>query len=91
MIYVDKLEWDSQNIEHIARHKVVPEEVEEVCHDKYITRRSYDNRILLIGPTQSGRMLAIVLNPTKKRRVYRPVTARPASSKEIRQYDEESR
>jgi hypothetical protein len=24
-------EWDEENIEHILRHNVVPDEVEEVC------------------------------------------------------------
>jgi uncharacterized protein len=91
MIYVDRLEWDSQNIEHIAQHNVIPEEVEEVCHDKYISRGTHHKRILLIGPTQSGRMIAIVLRPLKKRGSYRTITARPTSRDEIRQYDEESR
>ncbi len=91
MIFVDRLVWDSENIAHIARHKVIPDEVEEVCHGKHIVRRTYDKRILLTGPTQSGRMLTIILGPTKKKSSYYPVTARPASNKEIRLYDEESR
>lgn len=89
MIVVDKLVWDSWNVEHIARHDVIPEEVEEVCHGKYIVRETYDKRLLLIGPTLSERMLAIVLGTTKRKGRYYPVTARPASKKEIRLYEDE--
>jgi len=89
MIVIDKLVWDNWNVEHIARHDVIPEEVEEVCHGKYIVRKTYDKRLLLIGPTLSGRMLAIVLGITKRKRHYYPVTARPASKKEIRLYEDE--
>ena len=32
MIVVRRLTWDSWNVPHIARHGVVPQEVEEVCH-----------------------------------------------------------
>ena len=91
MIFVDRLVWNNENIAHIARHKVIPDEVEEVCHGQHIVRRTYNDRFLLIGPTESGRMLAVVLGPTKKKNCYYPVTARPASDKEIRLYDEESR
>jgi len=67
MIVIVKLVWDSWNVEHIARHDVIPEEVEEVCHGKYIVRETYDKRLLLIGPTLSERILAIVLGTTKRR------------------------
>ena len=33
MIRVDRLIWDERNVAHIARHKVMPQEVEEVCHN----------------------------------------------------------
>ncbi|HZU03762.1 MAG TPA: hypothetical protein VFA10_29125 [Ktedonobacteraceae bacterium] len=91
MVYIARLVWDSQNVPHIARHDVVPEEVEEVCHGRHIASQTYKKRILIIGPTQSGRMLAVVLDRTKKKNVYYPVTARPASKREIREYDDESR
>ena len=31
-IVINALIWDEWNKEHIARHGVTPEEVEEVCH-----------------------------------------------------------
>lgn len=91
MIFLRKLVWDSWNVAHIARHEVTPNEVEEVCHGEYIVRQTYDDRLLLIGPTLSGRILAVILDPTKKVGVYYPVTSRPASRKERGLYKNESR
>jgi uncharacterized DUF497 family protein len=86
MIVIRRLIWDSWNVAHIARHEVTSDEVEEVCHGEYIVRQTYDERLLLIGPALNGRMLVVILGPTKKRGVYYPVTARSASKKERNLY-----
>ena len=95
MVYIRRLIWENGpdgNIEHIARHCVTPEEVEEVCYGQFIDREAYGSRFLIIGPTYSGRMLAIVLGPIRKKKgIYYPVTARPATKNEIQLYDDESR
>jgi uncharacterized DUF497 family protein len=44
---------------------------------------------MFIGPTEAGRMLAVVLEPVSASDYY-PVTARSASRKERRVYREES-
>lgn len=85
MTFVQRLVWNTWNVAHIARHEVAPEEVEEVCHGEPLALRGYRNRIILIGPTDVGRMLAVVLGPEAEG-VYYPVTARPASRKERRFY-----
>ncbi len=89
MIFIRRLVWDSWNVVHIARHEVTPDEVEEVCHGEHIARLTYDERLLLIGPTLSGRMLAVILGPTNKSGIYYPVTARPVSKKERNLYKNE--
>jgi hypothetical protein len=33
---IDELDWDDNNIEHIARHGVTPQEVEDVCYGFHI-------------------------------------------------------
>jgi uncharacterized DUF497 family protein len=91
MISIRRLVWNSWNVAHNARHNVTPDEVEEVCHGKYIVRQTYDNRLLLIGPTLHDRTLAIVLGPTEEADTYYAVTARPASKRERRLYKNESR
>lgn len=88
MIFVRRLVWDNLNVVHIARHEVIPEEVEEVCHGKPLVLQSYKDRLVFIGPTAAGRMLAVILDPEGKG-MYYPVTARPASRKERALYRQE--
>lgn len=63
MVAVLGLVWDDWNKEHLDTHGVTIEEVEEVCHGEHQTKESYRKRILLVGKTAKGRMLAIVLSP----------------------------
>lgn len=88
MIEIEQLIWDEWNKEHIARHQVTPQEVEEVCQGTPVVAQGYGGRLRLIGPTQSKRMLGVILAP-KGEKSYYPVTARPASRKERNQYQEE--
>ena len=67
---------------------MVPGEVEEVCHGIFIVRESYKDRIILVGMTNKGRFLAIVLEE-KLSGIYYPVTARTADRKERKNYNEE--
>lgn len=89
MIVIRRLIWDSWNVSHIARHQVSPEEVEQVCHNDPFSDTGKKGRIRLIGPTDGGRMLSIILDPEEEAGVYYPVTARPASRKERRYYNEQ--
>ena len=83
MLVVRRLIWDPWNIGHIARHEVTPEEVEEVCHGDPVVQVGKQGRSLVFGPTGSGRMLAVVMDPeSEETGVYYPVTARPASRRE---------
>jgi uncharacterized DUF497 family protein len=68
---------------HIARHGVAPSEVEQVCHSSRVQLRSRLDRIVLIGTTDTGRVLTAVLAP-EGGGTYYAVTARSASRKERR-------
>lgn len=54
-------EWDDNNIDHIARHKVLPVEIEDVAFDDdpWIRKGSKGTRYIL-GYTVAGRYLFIV-------------------------------
>ena len=57
-----KFDWDDANIEHIARHGVKPEEVEQAfANDPLIVlaaqKRSGEARTLCAGLTDAGRPL----------------------------------
>jgi hypothetical protein len=81
MIVVVGLVWDEWNREHLSRHNILPEEVEEVCQGKYQAIESYRKRIELFGKTKSGRKLVIILSPEDRylraygKGIYYPVTA----------------
>lgn len=86
MVIVTKLVWDETNIAHIAKHGVTPAEVEEVCFGQYVVFDARYGRFLVIGPTGTGRGLAIVLDPEAEKGSYYPVTARPADRGERKKY-----
>ena len=90
MASIGDLAWDVWNVNDIARHGVVPVEADEVCANAVRILQSYADRIVVIGPTNAGRKLAVVLEPldpdTKTNYV---VTTRPASRRERRLYRDE--
>ena len=88
--YADRLEWDDWNREHIMQHDVLPEEAEQVAKSGPVVLESYKGRLVLIGPTLTGRMLAVIVGPDLIRPdVYYVFSARPASRKERRHYEQE--
>lgn len=89
MLFIKRLIWDDWNVEHIARHGVSPQEVEEVCHGEYISFKSYDQRFQIIGSTNSERILTIILDPEPEEGVYYVVTAHTASRKDRKLYQKE--
>ena len=76
---IDELIWDDWNEEHVGRHGVSAEEAEEVVFDPgsafFRTSRAGVTRYLVLGPTEAGRYLFVVLEPVSGRRAY-VVTAR---------------
>jgi uncharacterized DUF497 family protein len=88
MLTIRRLIWDPWNVAHIARHRVTPEEVEEVAHGTPVTSATYKGRIRVVGPARNGRMLTAILAPTDEPGVYYPITARPADRKERRNYEQ---
>lgn len=86
VIKVLQLIWDSWNIAHIAKHNVVPDEVEQVCHINPVVQKGKKGRLLVFGPTEKHRMLVAVLDPIEEKGVFYPITAYSASKKLIKIY-----
>lgn len=82
MLNIRKLLWDNWNISHIARHDVIPDEVEEVCQNNPLVQQGKKGRLLVIGLTGKKRALTVILDPEEEVGVYYPVTARLSSKKE---------
>lgn len=75
MLLIRKLIWDSWNIQHIARHSITPEEVEEICHNLPLVLRGQEKgRLVLIGSTEEGRMITVVVEANGYGKYY-PVTS----------------
>jgi uncharacterized DUF497 family protein len=82
-------DWDDDNIDHIRRHGVDPEEAEEAVTDPrrigtpaYSTSR--ESRFAVFGTTEAGRLLFVVF--TRRRLLIRVITARDAAPNEKRQH-----
>jgi uncharacterized DUF497 family protein len=87
---VERLAWDDWNTAHVATHGVTRDEVEEAVAGETIARATYKNRILVLGPTRAGRMLAVVIGPVPNEPgAYYTFSARPASRQERRYYREQ--
>jgi hypothetical protein len=84
---IDELDWDDNNIEHIARHGVTPQEVEDVCFGFhiYIYIRESDRRYVISGQSAGGRYLNVVIERVGKG-VFRPITAFEMSDNYKRRY-----
>lgn len=88
---ISQLVWNEEIIEHIARHDVTPEEVEEVCFSGPLILRSKQaakgNNPLYyaLGRTESGRYLFIVFVRFKHARAM-VVTARDMNQAEKKYY-----
>ncbi|MFZ3089709.1 MAG: BrnT family toxin [Nitrospirota bacterium] len=78
-------EWDTGNIEHILRHNVIPDEIEEACVNRPYIRRTTDRRYLVYGVTDSGRYLFIV-GINKGKAIFRAITARDMTEMEKSMY-----
>lgn len=81
--------WDGWNFKHIVKHDVVRDEVDEVLAGDPVFQDAYKGRLMAIGPTGEGRMLAVVVGEVPGRPgVFYPFSARPASRRERRRFVE---
>lgn len=81
MLRIRELLFDEWNEEHIARHGVLPEEVEQVCLSRPFVSKARDLRLRIIGQTAGGRYLTIIL-AIRSHGIYYPITAREATPAE---------
>lgn len=84
-----EIRWDDANTEHIARHGLEPEDVEEALEDPDgkaddARNTTLERRYAFIGATVSGRILFVVY--VLRTEVLRVVTARDATTSEKRRY-----
>jgi uncharacterized DUF497 family protein len=84
---IENITWDENTVNHIARHAVSPEEVEEVLFndsDSPRIMRGKENRYLAYGKTNAGRFLLVVLIISNRKT--RIITARDMTDREKKFY-----
>lgn len=79
------LVWDRYNLEHIARHWVQKEEVEEVLERYHQIRKVWNGRYCIRGQTVSGRHLMVFLDTLGQGQAY-VVTAREMTEQEKKRF-----
>jgi uncharacterized protein len=80
---IDDLEWTADRVEHIARHDVTPEEVEEVFTSARYFKRGRGGVYEAWGQTDSGRYLLVIFRYLGHNRAW-PITARDMDENEKR-------
>jgi|GEM_PF-5449648 len=48
-MYIEDLEWDERNVEHIGRHHITTMDVENVCYGKLLARNIAHRRYTVSG------------------------------------------
>lgn len=84
-IEVAQIVWDEINKEHIwSKHRLSQDAVEQAIRSKTsIAIKLANGRILLIGMTEKGKLISVIISPKDvARTIWYPVTARVASRKE---------
>ena len=88
---IHNLLWPDERIEHIARHAVTPEEVEQVCFGHSLVLRTKSEGpnpvYYVLGQTAAGRYLFCVVIAFPDGNGY-PITARSMTDKEKRSFRE---
>jgi uncharacterized DUF497 family protein len=82
MIRIGGLVWDESAEDHIAKHGVTADEVDDAIHHIMYARRSR-KPLMVIARTDAGRVITVVLTPERGSMWY-PVTARDSSASERR-------
>jgi uncharacterized DUF497 family protein len=87
-LHINDFIWNEWNINHIARHGVTPQEVEEACFNQPLCRKTKSNLYLIYSQTDAGRYLLIVLRLNPSNIAY-PITARAMTDSEQKYYRQE--
>jgi uncharacterized DUF497 family protein len=88
-VRIHEFVWPEDRINHLSRHGVTPEEVEQTCIGRSLIQRAKSEGVnpvyYVLGQTDAGRYLFVVLISFPDGKGY-TVTARPMTDKEERRY-----
>jgi hypothetical protein len=87
MIRISELEFDDTNIQKLAVHGVAPQEVMQLLENRFTVRRNKRSRTgerQLIGETNGGRVITVILATTAVPDRWRPITGWDSTAAERR-------
>lgn len=79
---IESFEWDGRNVEHIARHSVEPDEVEEIFLSRYYLAKTRTGRYITLGRSAAGRHLFCVIEKTARPGIIRVIMVRDMTDSE---------
>jgi uncharacterized DUF497 family protein len=73
-----------QNADHVAKHGISDLEIDRMLSNRHlvIPNSGHEPRMFLLGQTDGGRILTVVIEPTRIDGTWRPITAWDASDSE---------
>ena len=80
-----EFDWDDENVGHIARHGLEPEDVVEIFTRRHVVLRGRRGRHLAYGRTEAGRHIVVVFERSPGRTI-RAITARDMTRNERRRF-----
>jgi uncharacterized DUF497 family protein len=80
-VVISAFDWDDDNIFHIGRHEITPDEAEEVFEGSYKIRGARQKLYAAYGETLDGRLLFVVFRRLTAGTI-RVVTARDMEDKD---------
>lgn len=87
---IRKLVWPEDRVEHIARHGIPPDDVDEVCFGRPLVLRCKSEGknpvYYVLGQTELGRHVFCVVIQFPDAKGY-PVTARPMTDNERKRFN----
>jgi hypothetical protein len=90
---ISRFDWDEENVGHLARHEVTPDESEQVIQNRPVDLgtelRNGEERVAQVGETDAERILIVVT--TMKDKKIRVITAWPAKERFRRYFQTQKR
>lgn len=82
-------DWDEHNEDHLHAHRIMPAEVEELFYNNPVWAPNRSQRAgtwKMIGRTDSGRRLTVVVAIDSGRRWLRPITGWDSTKSDLSRY-----
>ena len=85
LMKIISLEWNDDDMEHIALHGINSVEVEDICFDRHVSFKGRFGRYVVYGQSSAGRYIKLILERLYDH-IFRSVTAYDMTESEKHNY-----